>query len=82
MLFLATAAIIICFGEALRRALKRCQTVEEAAREQAERMRTTFASIGDGVIATDRDGRVTTMNAVAEALTGWTNEEAAGIPLT
>ncbi|MEO6050083.1 MAG: CHASE3 domain-containing protein [Pyrinomonadaceae bacterium] len=50
--------------------------------EQAERLRTTLGSIGDGVIAIDSDGRVTLMNAVAESLTGWTFAGAAGLPLT
>ena len=41
----------------------------------------TLASIGDAVIATDTEGRVTFLNAVAEALTGWTSEDAEGEPL-
>lgn len=41
----------------------------------------TLASIGDAVITTDIDGRVAIMNSVAEQLTGWTNEFAAGQPL-
>ncbi len=49
--------------------------------EQAERLRTTLASIGDGVITTDVHGRVANMNTVAESLTGWTNTEAMGQPL-
>ncbi len=54
---------------------------EEEVREQQERLRTTLACIGDAVIATDRMGRITTMNAVAESLTGWAKEEATGQPL-
>jgi PAS domain S-box-containing protein len=50
----------------------------EQIREQQERLRVTLACIGDGVIATDTAGRITTMNAVAESLTGWTKEEATG----
>ena len=50
-------------------------------REQRERLRTTLASIGDAVITTDTEGRVTYLNAVAESLTGWTNAEAVGQPL-
>ncbi|MBY0527310.1 MAG: CHASE3 domain-containing protein [Gemmataceae bacterium] len=46
--------------------------------EQAERLRTTLASIGDAVITTDTEGCVTTMNAVAESLTGWKADEARG----
>ncbi|HEU4692889.1 MAG TPA: PAS domain-containing protein [Vicinamibacterales bacterium] len=53
----------------------------ERALESAERFRVTLASIGDAVIATDVDGRVTQMNAIAEGLTGWTQAEASGRPL-
>jgi PAS domain S-box-containing protein len=54
---------------------------EEELREQQERLRTTLACIGDAVIATDRAGHITTMNGVAESLTGWAKEEATGRPL-
>src|SRR5262249_36648109 len=43
--------------------------------------RVTLASIGDGVIATDAHGNVTFLNPAAEALTGWTQKEADGLPL-
>jgi PAS domain S-box-containing protein len=53
----------------------------EEARRERERLRATLASIGDAVIATDADGRVTFLNPVAEGLTGWAQPEAAGLPL-
>jgi PAS domain S-box-containing protein len=65
--------------EAARKAAQHYAQVIEAQREQ---LRVTLNSIGDGVITTDTDGRVTLLNPVAESLTGWTIEDAAGQPLT
>jgi len=48
---------------------------------QPELWRVTLASIGDAVITTDTEGRVTFLNPVAESLTGWTQDEAAGVSL-
>ncbi|HYL99583.1 MAG TPA: ATP-binding protein, partial [Blastocatellia bacterium] len=46
-----------------------------------ELLATILRSIGDGVIAIDREGRVQFMNAAAERLTGWTEGEASAKPL-
>lgn len=67
--------------EDLGREIQRRKQAEREVREIAERLRTTLSSIGDGVITTDIDGRVTNINPVGEALTGWTKEAAAGVPL-
>jgi PAS domain S-box-containing protein len=61
------------------------QRVEERTRELQEReedLRITLNSIGDAVISTDIQGKVTNMNPVAEALTGWKAEEALGAALS
>jgi len=50
-------------------------------RERAHWFSTTLNSIGDAVITTDAAGYVTFMNPVAQSLTGWKQEEAAGKPL-
>jgi PAS domain S-box-containing protein len=54
-----------------------CENLHRAQR----RMEVTLRSIGDAVIVTDVQGRVRSMNPIAEALTGWTEIEAAGQPL-
>src|SRR6202051_2229008 len=56
-------------------------TSKETLHFQPEWCRVTLASIGDAVITTDTEGRVTFLNSVAESLTGWTLTEAAGLPL-
>lgn len=56
------------------------------ARDQSEQQRRltyqTLSSVGDAVITTDRQARVSFMNSIAEQLTGWKNSEAAGKPVT
>ena len=56
--------------------------MEEALRKSEESLFITLNSISDGVIATDREGRITRMNPTAEHLTGWSLAEAVGLPLT
>ena len=68
-----------------RRASNRDITVrkqaEEALRKSEQRWATTLSSIGDAVIASDTEGKITFMNAVAEELTGWSLREAAQKPV-
>jgi len=52
-----------------------------ALHEQTAWLRVTLSSIGDAVITTDTEGLVTFLNSVAESLTGWPLQEAAGQPL-
>jgi diguanylate cyclase (GGDEF)-like protein/PAS domain S-box-containing protein len=49
--------------------------------EEKERAQVTLNSIGDAVVSTDISGHVTYLNGVAESLTGWSQQEAAGRPL-
>jgi diguanylate cyclase (GGDEF)-like protein/PAS domain S-box-containing protein len=48
---------------------------------EKELAQVTLASIGDGVLATDEQGRVKYLNPVAEKLTGWDRALALGRPL-
>jgi PAS domain S-box-containing protein len=58
------------------------KAAEEALAAEKERLTVTLRSIGDGVITTDIDGRIILLNAVAEELTGWSQDEAQGHSLT
>jgi PAS domain S-box-containing protein len=49
--------------------------------EQREFFRVTLSSIGDAVITCDTESRITFLNPVAEAMTGWKSDEAIGKPL-
>ncbi len=57
------------------------QTAHRETAHLAERFRLTLRSIGDGVIATDCDEKVTLLNPVAEELTGYSREEAIGMDM-
>lgn len=54
---------------------------EEALFAEKERAQVTLDSIGDAVLVTDLAGTVTYLNLEAEALTGWSRDEALGQPL-
>ncbi len=54
---------------------------EEALFAEKERAQVTLNSIGDAVVTTDLHGKVTYLNLVAETMTGWSREDAAGRPL-
>jgi PAS domain S-box-containing protein len=53
---------------------------EEALSQQRELLQVTLSSIGDGVIATDVDGKITFINSMAQSITGW-GIEAEGRPV-
>lgn len=83
--FIGTAMLNLAFlgwafGKMWREIRRREAAVLEAGR-QKDLLSTTLASIGDGVIATDVQGRVTFLNSEAERLTGWKNSEAVSKPL-
>jgi len=71
------AGRLVGFGKVTRDLTAR-REVEERLREAEERLATTLRSIGDGVLATNENARVTLINGVAEQLTGWSEREAIG----
>ncbi len=72
--FVLVGTVISGLSELLHRSRRRI-----AANER--RYAVTLSSIGDAVIATDDQARVTFLNPVAEALTGWPQADALGRPL-
>src|SRR5262245_10075517 len=73
-LFVLTGAVISGLSESLHRSQARLAASER-------RYAVTLSSIGDAVIATDTQARITLLNPAAEALTGWPLGDALGRPL-
>jgi PAS domain S-box-containing protein len=62
-------------------ALLQARRAEHALAAEKERLAVTLRSIADGLITTDLNGTILSINSAAEALTGWKMHEAAGQPL-
>jgi PAS domain S-box-containing protein len=78
--------VTVGFGMALlsraqEQTVLRATQAEKAERQERQRFETTLASIGDAVITTDAAGKITSLNSVAQSVTGWAPEEAMGKPL-
>ena len=78
--------VLVGFGIALlsrsqRSAVDRALRAENSEREERQRFETTLGSIGDAVIATDREERVMFANQTALLLMRRTEAEVAGRPL-
>lgn len=54
---------------------------EDALFRERELAEVTLKSIGDAVITTDPEMRITSLNPIAEAMTGWASHEAVGRPM-
>jgi PAS domain S-box-containing protein len=82
---LKTAESIVIARQRAERELLAAKEALERKSEELEQQRAWFEvtlnSIGDAVITTDVSGTITSMNPVAEAMTGWSVAEATGEPL-
>lgn len=81
IVYLISGVLISMLAESLHRARSRAEEAEASAQKRKEEFQVTLASIGDAVIATDIEARVTFMNSIAESLTGWKWTDAQGKPL-
>src|SRR6185436_12644920 len=76
----AVVAIGLVWFGYRRYALERARSAAIVANER-EHLRVTLLGLGDGVIVVDAAGRVSMMNPIAEALTGWSQADAIGTPV-
>ncbi|KVK88282.1 sensor histidine kinase [Burkholderia sp. MSMB1498] len=78
---LLTLAVCLSFGYMMRRLLLVEASAADDLFEQRELLHVTLASIGDGVVATDVDGRVTFFNRAAEEMTALAGDAVVGRPI-
>jgi PAS domain S-box-containing protein len=82
---MAGGIVLVCLLAGAERAVTRAFTRRDQAMRELDDSRrlfqTTLMGIGDAVICTDARGDVTLINPVAQQLTEWRQEEAAGRPL-
>jgi PAS domain S-box-containing protein len=69
-------------NQGLQQEINERKEAEKALATEQERLAVTLRSIGDGVITTDIEGNIVLINKIAEKLTGWNQEDAAGKPLS
>jgi PAS domain S-box-containing protein len=64
--------------QALEREVAQRTELERVVQQERDLLEVTLSSLGEAVLATDAAGCLTFLNPVAEALTGWTTDEARG----
>ena len=69
------------YGVSVKAPLEQLKLSSQLIHSEKELAQVTLNSIGDAVITTDINGHVQLLNPIAETLTGWTQQEAAGLPL-
>jgi two-component system CheB/CheR fusion protein len=71
-----TTGVVLVFRDITER-----RAADRDLLQSREQLRITLSSIGDAVVATDGEGRVTYVNPVAEGLLGYSLEQVTGRPL-
>jgi PAS domain S-box-containing protein len=79
--YLAVSAGIVTLATVMRQSQVQAEEMAFHSMKDSEQLRITLASIGDGVIVTDEDGLIASMNPVAERLTGFREAQGKGRPL-
>jgi PAS domain S-box-containing protein len=79
--FVMTGLVVSVIGELLIRSRAREAARADEISAEREKLRISLSTIGEAVITVDTDSRVTFLNDTAEALTGWSRQEAVGATL-
>jgi diguanylate cyclase (GGDEF)-like protein/PAS domain S-box-containing protein len=78
-----TAMLLVILGAAMsRRMLRASESLEAQLFAERDRAQITLRSIAEGVITTDVNGSIETMNPAAQALTGWREDTGIGQPVS
>lgn len=76
--YMFPVGIVTTLGTRIENLIKNLHQANETLAAEKERLSVTLRSIGDGVITTDIEGKVATLNFAAEHLTGWKQDCAIG----
>ncbi len=71
-----------CHIAGMHRDITELAQIQDALFKEKERAEVTLHSITDAVVTTDAGGRIEYMNPMAEALSGWSIQDARGKPLS
>ncbi len=83
LMITALGTIFVAFIARHRHSLEdRIRSRTQELRRHEELLRATLHSIGDAVISTDINGRITSINLVAEHLTGYSGDKVKGRPVS
>ncbi len=80
LLFFFTRRELLALSNTYERHLQAEAAQQEELKESREWFQITLKSLGDGVVSTDHDGRVSFINPVAQQLTGWNHVDSQGQP--
>jgi two-component system sensor histidine kinase/response regulator len=81
-LSIAVVAVVIGATAVTVQALLRHYQLAQQLKGSEARLRAVMDTAVDGIVATDRDGRILSFNAAAERIFGWPADEAVGLSVT
>ena len=80
LLFFFTRRELLALSDTYERHLQAEAAQQEELKESREWFQITLKSLGEGVVSTDQDGKISFINPVAQELTGWNHIDSQGRP--